>query len=214
MVAQENRPLAIGGNLRGLAQDVGDRKTILLGQRHVHARHQRKVEGHVAFVAVVALLFAKIQLGIFRPLVGFGQQHAVGVMGIDFGTDLLEHLVGLGQVLVVGAVAFDQVGNGIQAQAVDAHVEPVAHHRQHCLHDLWIVEIQVRLMGVEAVPEVLAGDRIPGPVGFLGVEKDDPGLGILVIGVGPHVEVSGTGTWLSLAGSLEPGVLVGGVIDH
>ncbi|MNJ46230.1 hypothetical protein D3C77_413560 [compost metagenome] len=112
MVTQEDRPLAVGGNLRGLTQDVGDWKTVFLGDGHVHARHQRKVKGHVAFIT---LPFTEIQLGILRPLVGFGQKHAVGVVGVDLGANLLEHLVGLGQVLVVGAVALDQVRDGIQA---------------------------------------------------------------------------------------------------
>ena len=40
--------------------------------RHEQARHDREVEGHVAFIAI-----AEIGDGIFRPLVGFRQQHAV-----------------------------------------------------------------------------------------------------------------------------------------
>ena len=45
----------------------------------------------------------------------------------------LQDLVGLGQVLVVGALALDQVRHGIQPQPVDAEVEPEAHHAEHCL---------------------------------------------------------------------------------
>src|SRR3546814_445438 len=60
VVAQENHPLAVGGDVRCLAQDVGDRKTVFLGQRHVHAWHQREVERHVTFVAI-----AKISLCVF-----------------------------------------------------------------------------------------------------------------------------------------------------
>ena len=41
-----------------------DDRAVLLGDRHVHARHQREVEGHVAFVAV-AEIFARI----LRPLI-------------------------------------------------------------------------------------------------------------------------------------------------
>ena len=73
VVAQEDRPLAIGRNLRRLAQDVGDRKAVFLGDGHVHARHQREVERHVAFVALAMLFTTKIGPGILRPLVGLGQ---------------------------------------------------------------------------------------------------------------------------------------------
>ena len=75
VVAQEDRPLAVRRDVRRLAQDVGDREAVLARDRHVHARHQREVERHVAFVAV-----AEIILGILRPLVGLGQQHAVRIM--------------------------------------------------------------------------------------------------------------------------------------
>ena len=191
VVAQEDSPLAIVRDVRRLAQDVGDREAVFLSDGHVHARHQREVEGHVAFVTRPTVFAAEIQLGVFRPLVGFGEQHAVGVVGVDLGADRLEHRMGLRQVLVVGAVAFDQVRNRIQAQAVDAHVQPVAHYRQHGLHHLRIVEVEVWLVRIEAVPEVLLGHRVPGPVGFLGVEKDDSRAVVFLVGIRPDVEIPG-----------------------
>ncbi|MNZ84907.1 hypothetical protein D3C78_1036790 [compost metagenome] len=169
----------------------------------------------MAFVAVQAFLvgIAEVQLCVLRPLIGLGQQHAVGVVGVDFGTDLFQDVVGFRQVLVVGAVTLDQVGNGVQAQSVDAHVEPVTHHRQHRFHDLRVIEVQVRLVGVETVPEVLAGDRVPGPVGLFGVEENDAGAVVFLIVVGPHVEVPRRRSGFGLACALEPRVLVGGVVD-
>ena len=41
--------------------------------------------------------------------------------------DPLEDRVRLGQVLAVGALALDEIGNRVEPQAVDAHVEPEAH---------------------------------------------------------------------------------------
>ena len=79
----------------------------------------------------------------------------------------------LGQVLVVGALALDQVGHGIEPQPVDADVEPEAHDAQHFRQHARVVEVQVRLVRVEAVPEIGLGDRVPGPVRLLGVEEDD-----------------------------------------
>ncbi|MNS99063.1 hypothetical protein D3C72_1334500 [compost metagenome] len=75
MVAQENRPLAVGRNFRGLAQNIGDREAILLSQRHVHARHQREVKRHVAFITVKArrIGITEVQLSVFGPLVGLGE---------------------------------------------------------------------------------------------------------------------------------------------
>jgi hypothetical protein len=65
-----------------LRHDVGDRQAIFLAQGHVDARHQREVEGHVALVAI-----AEVGADIGRPLVGFGQDETVGVLGIDGGAD-------------------------------------------------------------------------------------------------------------------------------
>jgi hypothetical protein len=148
VVAQEDRPLAVRRDLRRLAHDVGDREAVFLGDRHVHPRHQREVEGHVALVAL-----AEIFLGVLRPLVRLGEQEAVGVVRVDLGADLLQDVVGLGQVLVVRALALDEVGHGVEPQPVDAEVEPVAHHLDDRLEHLGVVEVQVGLVAVEAVPE-------------------------------------------------------------
>ncbi len=184
-------------------------KAVLLGDRHVHARHEREVERHVAFVAV-----AEVELGILGPLIGLGQQHAVLVGGVERGADLLQDIVRLGQVLVVGALPFDQVRDRVETQPVDAHVEPEPHHAEHFLQHARIVEVQIRLMRVEAMPEILARHRIPRPVRLLGVDEDDPRLGKLLIVVRPDVEVAGRRTPLGGSCLLEPGMLVGCVVDH
>ncbi len=185
MVAQEDRPLAAVRDLRRLPHDVGDRVPVLLRDRHVHPRHQREVERHVAFVAV-----AEILRGLLRPLVGLGQQHPVGIGFVEGGADLLDDRVGLRQILAIGAVALDQVGDRVEAQPVHPHVEPVAHHLDHRVQNLRVVEVQVGLVRVEAVPVIRLGDRVPGPVRGLGVEEDDAGVGVLLVGVRPDVEVA------------------------
>jgi len=68
-------------------------------------------------------------------------------------------------------------------------------------------------MGVEAVPEVLAGDRVPGPVGLFGVEENDAGAVVFLVIVRPHVKIPRGGTRLGLACTLEPRVLVRSVVD-
>ena len=44
------------------------------------------------------------------------------------GAQLAQDGVRLGQVLAVGPVALDEVGHRVEAQPVDAEVEPEAHH--------------------------------------------------------------------------------------
>ena len=80
----------------------------------------------------------------------------------------------LGQVLAVGALALVEVGHGVEAEAVEAEVEPEAQDVEHRLLDLGVVEVEVGLVGEEAVPVVGAGLVVPGPVRRLGVGEDDP----------------------------------------
>jgi hypothetical protein len=141
MVAQEDAPLAVGRNLRRLAQDVGEREAVFLGQRHVHARHQREVKGHVAFIAV-----AEVGLHILRPHIGLSQQHAARKSPVQFGADFLENDVRFGEVFVARAFALYQVGNGVQPQAIDAELQPELHDLEHFLEHQRVVEIEVGLV--------------------------------------------------------------------
>ena len=126
----------------------------------------------------------------------------------------LQQSVGLGQVLAVGALALVEVGHGVEPHAVDAHVEPEVHHLEHRLAHRRLVEVQVRLVGVEAVPVVGAGHRVPGPVRGFEVLEDDARLAVALGRVAPDVEVARQRARRRAAGALEPGVLVGGVVDH
>ena len=110
MVAQKQTPLAVVRDRGRLRHDLRNGQPILLPQRHVDARHQRKVECHLALVPI-----PKVGPDIIGPHVRFSQDHAVFVLGIDGRADLLDHYVRLGHVLAAGAVAFDQVWNGIEA---------------------------------------------------------------------------------------------------
>ena len=208
VIAQEQRPLAVARDVGRLPQDIGDRKAVFLRDRHVDARHQREMVGHVAFVAA-----AEIFLHVLRPLIGFGQQHLALGVGVEFAAQPLDDGVGLGQVLVVGAVALAQIGDGVEAETVDAGIEPALHHLHQRADHARIVEIEVRLVREEAVPVELAGFRIPGPVRLLGIGEDDPRALVFLVGVAPDIPVAGARLRIAAAGALEPVVLVGGVID-
>ncbi len=209
VIAQENRPLVRFREVRRLPHDVGDREAVFARNRHIDARHQREVERHVAFVFV-----AEIFLHVFRPLVRFGEQHPVRILGVDGRADLLQHRVRFRQVLVVGAFAFDQIRHRVEPQPVDAHIEPEAHHLQHFLQHGRIVEVQIGLVRVETVPVVSARDRIMRPVRRLRIDEDDPRFLVLLIGIGPHVVVAMIRPRLRATGALKPRVLIRRVVDH
>ena len=67
-------------------------------------------------------------------------------------------------------------------------------------------------MAEEAVPEVLAGDRVPAPVRLLGVLEDDADALVLLVGVAPDVVVAVRRVRVA-PGLLEPRMLVGGVVE-
>ena len=77
----------------------------------------------------------------------------------------------LGKVLVVRALTLDEVGHRIEAKPIDAELQPESHHAQHRLEHLRIVEVQIGLMRIEAVPVIGIGDRVPGPVRALACRR-------------------------------------------
>ena len=209
MVAQEDPPLAAVGDLRGLGEDLGDRVALLPPHRHEHARHEREVEAHVALVAVGP----EVVDDVLGPLVGLRQQHPAGVLVVDDLADAAQVLVGLREVLAVGAVALEQVRHGVEPEAVEAEVEPEADDVEHGVGHLGVVVVEVGLVVEEAVPEVLAALLVEGPVRRLGVDEDHPRLAPALVVVAPHVPV-GLRVGGVLPALLEPRVLVGGVVHH
>ena len=114
-------------------------------------------------------------------------------------------------VLAVVALLLVEVGDRVEAEAVDAHVHPEPHDVEHRLVHGGVLEVEVGLVGEEPVPEELPADRVEGPVGDLGVDEDDARVGVRLVGVGPHVEVAERALGVR-ARRLEPRVLVAGVV--
>ena len=131
VVAQEDCPLAVVRNIRRLLHDLGDRVPVFLRDRHVHARHQREVICHVAFVAV-----AEILAHILGPLVGLGKQQHVRIVRVDQRAQLFQHDVCFRKILVIGSLALDQVRDCVESEAVDSHVKPEPHDAENRLADL------------------------------------------------------------------------------
>ena len=118
------------------------------------------------------------------------------------------------QVLAVGAFALVEVGHGIQPHPVHAHRHPEFNDIHQAADDIGAVEIQIRLMMIEAMPEVLIGDRIPRPIRRFEIFEDDPRVFVLIGKVIPDVEVSRRAPGLGAARTLKPGMLVRCVIQH
>ncbi|MGX1219798.1 hypothetical protein RKD42_001057 [Streptomyces ambofaciens] len=154
---------------------------------------------------------AEVVDDVLRPLVGLRQQHGVRVLRVDLAAHPLEEGVRGGQVLAVGALFGVQVGHGVQTVAVDPQVQPELQSGQHLLLHGRVLVVEVRLVGEEPVPVVLAADGVVGPVGRLGVDEDDAGVGVAGVVVGPDVVVAVRAVRV-LAGLLEPRVLVAGVV--
>ena len=125
---------------------------------------------------------------------------------------LLQERMRLGQVFAVRTLALEEVGNRVQPHAVDAAVEPEVHRFQNRLFDLRVVEVQVRLVRVETVPVVRAGDVVPRPVRDFEVFEDDPRVLVALVGVAPDIELTRRASGARTASPLEPRVLVGRVI--
>ena len=121
--------------------------------------------------------------------------------------------MGLGQVLTRCSVALEEIGDGVEAEAVETELEPEADDPEHRLHDLGVLVVEIGLVGVEAVPVVLLARRFPRPVGRLDVDEDDPGVGPSLVVVVPDVPV-GLGVVFRRPRLDEPGMLFAGVVHH
>lgn len=119
----------------------------------------------------------------------------------------------LGQVLAVGALALEQVGHRVQPEAVDPQAQPEADDVDHGVLHGRVVVVEVRLVGEEPVPVELFAHRVEGPVGLLGVDEDDPRVGVALAGVAPHVEVAVRAVGV-VPRLLEPGVRIRRVVHH
>jgi hypothetical protein len=166
------------------------------------------VERHVAFVTV-----AEVFDDVLRPLVRLREEHAVRIARVYLCADAPEVRVRLREVLAVRAVPLVEVRHRVEAEAVDAEVEPEPQRVQHRLPHLFVVVVQVGLMREEAVPVVLAAHRVPRPVGRLGVEEDDARFGPALVRVRPDVPVAARAAGVA-AGLLEPRVVGRRVVHH
>jgi hypothetical protein len=126
---------------------------------------------------------------LLGPLVRLGDQDAPRVVAVDHRANLAQEPVRRGLALAVAVLALEQVGDGVQADAIDAHVHPEPHDVEHLLAHGRVLEIQVGLVREEAVEVELATHRVERPVRLLGVDENDADVRVFLVGVAPDVVV-------------------------
>jgi hypothetical protein len=167
-----------------------------------------EVEQHVHLVAALVAEEAALLL---RGQVGLGKQDRVAAAPVEEGAQVAQEGVRVLAAFGLGAGQLDHERGGVDPEAGQAKLQPVADDLADLVPDPRVGDVEVGHVGVEAVQEPLAGDLVVVPVGVLAVGEDDPrwAFGLLV---GPDVEVA-EGRALVGPGRLEPGMLVGGVVD-
>src|SRR6516225_2998342 len=213
VIPQKEAPLTCLRKAGRLGDDVDDGQAVFLAQGHIDARHQWKMEGHVALVAI-----AKVWSHIRRPLVGFGQEQAARIARVDLTPHRFDHGMRFRKVFATGSVALNKVRNRVHPQPIDAHIQPVAHHLQDFLDHSGIIEVQIGLVREKAVPKILLGYRIPRPIGSLRVRKYNSRALVLLFCIAPYIKVALRRTAGRLTGRLKPRMLIGSVVhdqlDH
>jgi hypothetical protein len=115
--------------------------------------------------------------------------------------------------IVAGGNLFQDKRGGVDAEPGDTHLQPEAHHFLDLVADRGVTPVQVRLEVVEAVVVPLAGRVVVAPGFGLLAGKHDALPTVRWFLFAPDVPVA-VGRRRAGAGGLEPGVLVGGVVDH
>ena len=99
---------------------------------------------------------------------------------------------------------------GIQAEAIDAALQPEATNLQNGVLHFPVVEVQIRHLRQEIMQIVLLAARLPGPGGATHPALPVRWRAAVVFGIGPHIPI-GLGVIPALPAFLEPRMLDGGV---
>ena len=148
-------------------------------------------------------------------------EELVDARAVGDGGEAVAEQVAVALDAVDQRVGLGDEGDDVHAEAVDAAVEPAAHHGVHGAADVVVLPVEVGLLGGEQVEVELAGGLVPGPGGAGEGRAPVGGLGAgaaglqagHVAGRPPDVPVA-LGVVPAGAGGGEPGVLVARVVDH
>ncbi len=113
--------------------------------------------------------------------------HAVG---IDVGRIIARRIRIRHQRRIVPEMAVVEIEvHGIEPETVDATVEPEARCIQHCILNIRIVEIEVRLRGKEVVHVILLAHPVPFPGRSAEDRKPVVRRGAIRLRIGPDIPV-------------------------
>ncbi len=184
-----------------------------IGAHHLHralgvAHLAHRADGRV-FVHQRAHPLEELQ--VLRPALVV--EVILPVVGIDLGRGGIVALVLRQDGVVAQRLVVKVEVDRVEAEAVDAAVEPEPRHVDKLVPDLGLVEVEVRLLLQEVVHVVLLALAIPFPGGT--AEDREPVVRRRAVGfrLGPDVPV-GLGIVAARPAFLEPAVLVGGVAEH
>ena len=143
VIAQENTPLATLGQGRGGSQDFAQPVGGFFAQCGENARHDREVE---ADMALGCLIGSKVGDNLVRRLVRLGNHDGAGELFFDHCAQVRDELVRGREVFAVRTFFFEQVGDGIQPEAVHTGGAPKTHHVFHGFAHRRVFIVQVRLV--------------------------------------------------------------------
>jgi len=150
----------------------------------------------------------RTQLGQKRQVFGLGVVvivvlECVRVIWAEAAADSLRRR--LGRVVAQQAVVKTEV-DGIQAQPINATIQPEAHDIEHRSAYFRVVKVQVRLRSQKVVQVILATTRFPLPGDTTENRQPVVRRAAVGLGVGPDIPV-GLGVVTAAAAFLEPFVL-------
>ena len=132
--------------------------------------------------------FPEICDRILRPLVGLGEKHATGEFRLRYAPAISSGIHAFRGDFRSWCLRVRRGKECVEPQTVHAHAQPKIEHLLHRLVHCRIVEIQIRLMRIKAVPVIRFRDRIPRPVRSLEIFEDDARVLVFFRRIAPDVE--------------------------
>jgi hypothetical protein len=170
VVAHEGRPLALLRDRRQPGHRLLERRGVLPGEREVHRLHRVEVELQVELPAPVV---AEERALVGGRQVDLAEQHGLAVAAAEVGAQVAQELVRVLDRALGHADGLEQERDGVHAEARQALLEPEAGDLGQLVAHLRVGDVEVGLLGVEAVQVPLARLLVPRPVGVLLVGEDD-----------------------------------------
>ena len=170
VVADEVRPLAFVRDLGQRAQGAHQRLGLAAGEREVHRLVDGEVQDHVQLVAV---LVAEERALLAGRQVDLAHQDRVAAAARDRPPQVAQQPVRVGDRALRRAGRLDQERHGVDAEAGQPLLEPVADDLRDLVAHGRVGDVEIGLVRVEAVQVPLLRLAVVLPVGLLLVREHD-----------------------------------------